>query len=137
MSHRYDCRIRWSDVDAYGHVNNVKFYEYLQEARIAFLMQVNDAGPAGRRGYVVARLDVDYRRPLVFRPEPIAVESWVTRVGRSSYDLRSRVVDGSETFADAHTVMVAFDSLAQQSRPLDNDERVALERELEDGSGQR
>ncbi len=137
MSHRYDCRIRWSDVDAYGHVNNVKFYEYLQEARIAFLMRVNDAGPAGERGYVVARLDVDYRRPLVYHPEPIAVESWVTRVGRSAYDLRSRVVDSSETFADAYTVIVAFDSIAGQSRPLDDDERIALERELEDGAGQR
>jgi acyl-CoA thioester hydrolase len=137
MSHRYDCRIRWSDVDAYGHVNNVKVYEYFQEARIAFLMQVNDGGPAGRRGYVVARLDVDYRRPLVYRPEPLAVESWVTRVGRSSYDLRSCIVDGSETFADARTVIVAFDSVDQRSRPLSDAERLALERALEDESSQR
>ena len=31
---RLPMRVRWSDVDAYGHVNNVKYFEYFQEARI-------------------------------------------------------------------------------------------------------
>ena len=41
---------------------------------------------------VVARIDVDYRRPILFRPEPYAVETWVTRIGTSSYDLACRIV---------------------------------------------
>ena len=31
----YPVHVRFSDVDAYGHVNNVKYFEYFQEARIA------------------------------------------------------------------------------------------------------
>ena len=40
--HVYDCHVRFSDVDVYGHVNNVKYFEYFQEARIAFLMSLGD-----------------------------------------------------------------------------------------------
>ena len=36
--HVYDCQVRFSDVDVYGHVNNVKYFEYYQEARIAFFL---------------------------------------------------------------------------------------------------
>ncbi|MGH3317205.1 MAG: acyl-CoA thioesterase, partial [Nocardioidaceae bacterium] len=43
-AHRYSCRVRWSDVDSYGHVNNVKYFEYFQEARIAFLSHLTHSG---------------------------------------------------------------------------------------------
>ena len=39
---------------------------------------------------VVARIDVDYKRPILFRPEPYVVETWVTRVGTSSFGLACR-----------------------------------------------
>jgi acyl-CoA thioester hydrolase len=130
--HRYDCRIRWSDVDSYGHVNNVKYFEYLQEARIAFLSSLSPGWPQGREGAVLARIHVDYRRPIRFRPEPVVVETWVTRIGRSSYDLGSRIVDDqpelATVFAEARAVIVAYDVEAQRSRPLTERERSALER---------
>lgn len=125
--HRYLCRVRWSDVDFYGHVNNVKYFEYLQEARIAFLLSLTDGWPQDREGYVVARLDVDYRAPILFRTDPIVVESWVSRLGRSSYDLRSRIVDeGGQVFAQAYTVVVAYDADAGGARPLTDSERQLI-----------
>jgi acyl-CoA thioester hydrolase len=30
MPHEYTCHVRFSDVDVYGHVNNVKYFEYYQ-----------------------------------------------------------------------------------------------------------
>jgi acyl-CoA thioester hydrolase len=132
VKHRYDCRIRWSDVDSYGHVNNVKYFEYLQEARIAFLSALSPGWPRGREGAVLARIDVDYRRPIRFRPEPVVVETWVTRIGRSSYDLGSRIIDDqpelATVFAEAQAVIVAYDVEAQRSRPLTAPERSALEK---------
>jgi len=38
--HRYDCYVRFSDVDVYGHVNNVKYFEFYQEARLAFMISL-------------------------------------------------------------------------------------------------
>jgi YbgC/YbaW family acyl-CoA thioester hydrolase len=93
--HVYECHVRFSDVDVYGHVNNVKYFEYYQEARIAFLRSLGGdlLEPGSIERQVVARIDVDYRRPILFRAEPYAVETWVTRVGTSSYDLGCRIVE--------------------------------------------
>jgi acyl-CoA thioester hydrolase len=136
--HVYECHVRFSDVDVYGHVNNVKYFEYFQEARIAFLMSLGDPmldhGAESTMRQVVARIDVEYKRPILFRPEPYAVETWVTRIGTSSYDLACRIVDGDgagTVYSKAEVRLVAFDVSTQRSRPLSDDERSRLEAALE------
>jgi acyl-CoA thioester hydrolase len=127
--HKYECHVRFSDVDAYGHVNNVKYFEYYQEARIAFLMSLLDAEGSTESSMrqVVARIDVDYKRPILFRPEPFTVETWVTRIGSASYDLSSRIVDVEDLlYSKAEVRMVAFDSDTQRSRKLSDLERERL-----------
>ncbi len=130
--HAYDCRVRFSDVDVFGHVNNVKYFEYYQEARLAFLASLGRRIDEPGEGLVVARLDVDYRRPLLFRPEPYVVETWVSRIGTSSFGLASEIVDADEVYSRASAVMVAFDPRAQRSRPLTAEERTRLEAVLDD-----
>ena len=128
--HRYDCRVRFSDVDIYGHVNNVKYFEYYQEARLAFLSSLSDGGTP-EIGLVVARVDVDYRRPILFRSDPYVVESWVTRVGRSSFGIAAEIKDGDQVLSKAEAVMVTFDLDTQASRPLSDVERRRLEAVVE------
>jgi acyl-CoA thioester hydrolase len=129
--HVYECHVRFSDVDVYGHVNNVKYFEYYQEARIAFLRSLTDAEEEPSLRQVVARIDVDYKRPILFRPEPYLVESWVTGIGTSSYALDSRIVDadGAErtVYSTSQVKLVAFDTRSQRSRPLTDVERSRLE----------
>jgi acyl-CoA thioester hydrolase len=132
VTHTYDCRIRWSDIDAYHHVNNVQYVEFFQEARIALMTALgagsSDRGPVG--GFVVARFDITYARPIEFRLEPVAVSSWVTRIGRSSFEVRGAVHDGETVFAASRAVLVGFDPAAGRSRALSGDERTALGRAL-------
>jgi acyl-CoA thioester hydrolase len=129
--HVYECHVRFSDVDVYGHVNNVKYFEYYQEARIAFLRSLIDSEAEPSFRQVVARIDVDYKRPILFRPEPYLVESWVTGIGTSSYDLASRIVDAdgpeSTVYSTSQVKLVAFDTGSQRSRPLTDAERSRLE----------
>jgi acyl-CoA thioester hydrolase len=136
--HAYRCHVRFSDVDVYGHVNNVKYFEYYQEARIDFIRSLAGTvegsqelfDPASTERQVVARIDVDYRRPILFRPEPYLVETWVTRIGTSSYDLACRIVDAPEAtavYSRAEVRLVAFDTGTQRSRPLRDAERRRLE----------
>jgi acyl-CoA thioester hydrolase len=129
--HHYDCHVRFSDVDVYGHVNNVKYFEYYQESRLAFLMSLGRA--EGEQGFslVVARLDVDYKRPILFRPEPYLVESRVSRIGTSSFDVSSEIRDGDVLLSRALATMVTFDQTAQKARPLTEGERSRLEAVLE------
>jgi acyl-CoA thioester hydrolase len=128
-AHRYECQVRFSDVDVYGHVNNVKYFEYFQEARIAFVMSLQDAlfDPSSTKRQVVARIDVDYKRPILFRAEPYEVRTWVTGIGTSSYRLAAEIVDERDTvYSTAEVHMVAFDSATQRSRPLGEHERSLL-----------
>jgi acyl-CoA thioester hydrolase len=132
--HVYRCHVRFSDVDVYGHVNNVKYFEYYQEARIAFILSLDeplfDPARESTMRQVVARIDVDYKRPILFRPEPYAVETWVVGIGTSSYDLGCRIVggQGDETvYSTAQVRLVAFDLATQRSRPLSAAERSRLE----------
>jgi acyl-CoA thioester hydrolase len=129
--HRYQCHVRFSDVDVYGHVNNVKYFEYYQEARIAFVQSLDeplfDPSRESTLRQVVARIDVDYKRPILFRPEPYAVETTVSRIGTSSYDLSCRIVDGDGTlYSRAEVRLVAFDIGTGRSRPLTDVERGHL-----------
>ncbi|MGH3387107.1 MAG: acyl-CoA thioesterase [Nocardioidaceae bacterium] len=127
--HIYPCRVRWSDVDRYGHVNNVKYFEYVQEARVAFMSALAEDTLVDLRGgstFVVARQDVDYKRPILFRSEPYQIETVVTLVGTSSYHLQAEILDGDQLLARARTVVVAFDQQSQRSRPLNEEERTAL-----------
>jgi acyl-CoA thioester hydrolase len=124
--HVFSLHTRFSDVDVYGHVNNVKYFEYYQEARLAFLTSLGRAEEEGRFAVVVARVDVDYKRPILFRTEPYAVESWVTRVGRSSFGLAAQIKDGDTVLSQAEAVLVTFDLTSQAARPLTDSERDRL-----------
>jgi acyl-CoA thioester hydrolase len=129
--HRYDCHVRFSDVDVYGHVNNVKYFEYYQEARIAFIGSMGRGMPDADFGLVVAKVNVDYRRPILFRPAPYVIETWITRVGNSSFDVGSEIRDGDTVLSRAEATMATFDSATQRSRPLTDPERDLLKRALE------
>ena len=122
--HVYECRVRFSDVDVYGHVNNVKYFEYFQEARIAFMTTL---GQGSRFDVVLARVDVDYKRPILFRTEPYVIETRLTDVGTSSFGLAAEIKDGGAVLSAAKAVLVAFDLNTQRARPLTADERNVLQ----------
>ncbi len=134
--HVYPLRVRWSDVDAYRHVNNVKYIEYFQEARIRYLMALRDRGE--QFGPIaVARTDVDYRRPIFFRMTPYEVHSWVSHVGRTSFTVAAEIRDPAmgagdgELLASGRVVLVGFDSTTQRAAELNADQRERLLRELD------
>src|SRR3954447_4011968 len=130
---RYVCPVRFSDVDAYRHVNNVKYFEYYQEARIALITGLgrllSGDGPEDEaRGVVVAQVDVDYRAPMVLREEPYAVGTWVAGVGSSSFVIEGEISDGVAVVSRSRVVMVAFDAAKQRSARLSERQRERLGR---------
>jgi acyl-CoA thioester hydrolase len=124
---RYDLQVRFSDVDVYRHVNNVKYLEYYQEARIAMMARRHAWAPDQRPdGLVLARMEVDYRRPILLRPEPYQVESWVTRVGGSSFTVRAEILDGGAVLSRSRSVVVTVDPGTGRSRRISEDRRDRL-----------
>lgn len=109
----YPVHVRFSDVDVYGHVNNVKYFEYFQEARISGITRMWEG--LDHATIVVAQTDVDYRVPILFRPEPYDARSWVTRIGQRSATIASVVSDGDTVLARARVTVVFFDRATQRS----------------------
>src|SRR2546423_8875569 len=95
MRFGYDCALRWSDMDVYGHVNNARMLTLYEEARVA--MMFTGARSAGvtslEDGVVIARHEVDYLRPVDYG-EPVRIEMWLEEIRVS------RVVVGYELFAE-------------------------------------
>ncbi|MEV5314785.1 MULTISPECIES: thioesterase family protein [unclassified Streptomyces] len=128
MRHIYRCPLRWADMDAYGHVNNVVFLRYLEEARIDFLFRPDKDF---KQGSVVARHEIDYKRQLVHRHEPVDIELWVTEIRAASFTLTYEVKDGDQIYVRASTVIVPFDFEHQRPRRITAEEREFLEEYLE------
>jgi acyl-CoA thioester hydrolase len=122
-------------MDAFGHVNNVVFLRYLEEARIDFMFRLapGDGSPSFSGGSVVARHEIDYVRPLVHRHTPVTVESWVTKIGAASLTIAYEIKDPDVTYVRASTVVVPFDLEAQRPRRITAEERSFLEEYVDDG----
>ncbi len=115
----YPVQVRFSDVDVYGHTNNVKYFEYFQESRIRMFGRLWDGlGEQGRPPpVVVAQIDVDYAVPILFRPEPYDTWSWVSDVGRTSMTIEAVVADGDTVLSRARVVVVFVDPATGQAAP--------------------
>ena len=126
MRHEKRVEIRWSDVDAYLHVNNAVYATYLEECRDEWVDRaLGELGDAW--DFVLARVAIDFRRELRLEDEEVVVSCTLDRIGNSSVTLSEeiRTRDG-ELSAEAEAVLVARDRDLGRSRPLTEAEREAF-----------
>jgi acyl-CoA thioester hydrolase len=117
---------RWNDMDAYGHINNAVYLTYLEEARDRALSQIL-AGVPGDTGYVIVRVEVDYRHELTREDGPVTVSTAFTSLGRSSVRTRESIHGADGTLAiEAVAVLAKFDRETRKSIPWNEDERAAF-----------
>jgi len=136
--HVFMLKPRWSDLDAYNHVNNVTWLEYLQEARVDMLfVHAPDRGAEGlAEGVLVVRAEIDYKRPMVFRQAPYPIEMWVAKVGGASFTVAYEIADddgvgGRMVYGRASTVLAPVDMATGRPRRLSPLEREVLQRFVE------
>ncbi len=120
---------RFSDLDPLGHVNNVVFLDYLQEARLRVFIQINYAEIL-KISQVMAHQSIDFRRPIFYSTEPLTIEVWVSSIGNTSYRMKYRILnEAGELAAEAESVMVCFDN--DTAIPIPDKLRGALQSILE------
>ncbi|MDQ4008855.1 MAG: acyl-CoA thioesterase [Actinomycetota bacterium] len=125
-------------MDSLGHVNNVTYVDYLQEARVDML-SVHAPASGGEElaeGVVVVRHEVEFVAPLVFRPEPVRIETWVSGIRAASFTMRYEILDelpdgGRRVYTRAATVLTPFVFARERPRRIGAEERAVLERFLE------
>jgi len=117
--HRFPIQLRFGDEDSNGHVNNVRYVQFLEEARVRLSLlplpgSGTDSAPETFRSVtaeagvtLVARQEIEYRAPLTYRQEPVWIEIWVSRIGGSSLTYGFRLTDGE---ADTGTVFAVAEA---------------------------
>ena len=146
MRLRVPTQLRWSDLDAYGHVNNARMLSLLEEARIqAFWISddtsehavgastaVLDATPGANTVTLIARQEIEYLAPIPYQRQPVDIELWIGHMGGASLDVCYEVyspvaVEPRVLYTRAVTTIVLVDAASERPRRIDDRERAAWE----------
>ena len=125
-------QVRFTDVDRFGHINNAVYLSYMECARLR-IFQDESLGPsveslAGEgAGIVVGYQEITYRAPIGPNVPRVDVAAWVTRVGRSSFDIAYSIRDGEVECAIASTSIVLVDISTGSPRGLPYRAKEVLE----------
>ncbi|MET8280899.1 thioesterase family protein [Micromonospora sp. NPDC005174] len=141
----YHCTLRWSDLDAYGHVNNSRFLTLYEEARVALMFAGGRAWGVGSfaDGVVIRRHEVDYLRPVDYAlgrataesAPTVRIELWVEEIKASRFTVAYELYDGDVLASRARSVLVPFDLTRQVPRRITVEERDFLLTYAPEGGG--
>jgi acyl-CoA thioester hydrolase len=120
--------IRFSDIDAVGHVNNAIYLTYFEVARFNYWREVTNWN-LRENGIIVGRSEVNYLKPITLEDD-IYCYVRVTRIGNSSFDVMhilTRVtLAGEEICTTGKTVCISYDYKANKSVPIPQKERQRM-----------
>ena len=113
---RIEVQRRFSDLDPLGHVNNVAYHDYLQEARMGLIGEL-DAVVNDDFAQIVVSQEIRHIKPLGYAREPVVIETQVTDLARTSYSIVYRILDElGEVAAEATTRLAVVDPVS--GRPI-------------------
>jgi acyl-CoA thioester hydrolase len=124
--------IRFRDLDALGHVNNVVYLTYVEQARVRYFDEVfGNRHDWDQWGVLLARTEINYLVPLLFKEEAKCGIECVA-IGRKSMEFSFKMfktVDGQEIeVASGVNVLVAFNHTENQSIPVPDVWKNAVEK---------
>lgn len=117
--------MRFSDIDAMGHVNNAVYVTYFEMGRVAILDQVVGSRKLEDIKFVVARAEVDYIRPIVFS-DKVEIGLRVSSIGQSSFTIEYLITANGEPAAKGLTVQVFYDYEKRAKMPVPDDFRARV-----------
>ena len=129
-------KLRWSDLDAYGHVNNAAMLTLLEESRILVFWhgELKVAGVAETASLgadtltLIGRQEVEYLQPIPYGRDPLDIQLWIGRMGGASLDVCYEVCspEGAEphtVYARAASGIVLVDAATMRPRRITDAER--------------
>ena len=112
--HTTELKVRFMDLDALQHVNNARYLNFLEEARLSYSQELlgvfNDIKELN---ILVARIEIDFMLPILFK-ESVKIHTRISKIGNKSFvfdSIITKVSKGKESIAArAFQTLVAFDS---------------------------
>jgi acyl-CoA thioester hydrolase len=121
--------VRYSDLDAQGHVNNAQFASYMEQARLSYIQHL---GLWSGKSFtdlplIVADVHIAYRSPIKLG-QVVVAHVWASHIGNKSLKLEYRLEDQEtrRVFALAETVMVSYDYAGERSVPFSSTQREKI-----------
>jgi thioesterase-3 len=134
MSHETRIKVRGYHLDLYGHVNNARYLEFLEEARWSFFEERGDLPWFLQSGLalVVVNINIDYRYPATMGDE-LAITTSVKTIGNRSTVMHQRVtLAGSDkVVAEADVTFVVFDAKQNKAVTLEGQLKELLQSMLD------
>lgn len=123
--------VRWGDMDAMGHVNNAKYFTFLESARIEMFRDLGLARPMTeeRLGFGLVSASCNFRKQVHY-PATLEIGTRVTKIGNTSFQLQhAYFLEGEATLmADAVSAVVWVDYNAGKGVPIPDEIRALLGR---------
>ena len=129
--HSVHIPIRFMDLDALQHVNNARYLNFLEEARIAYSQELLGIFKTIKElNVLVARVEIDYFRPILYG-QKMKIYTRIAKMGSKSFVFDCAITsnDGKQEFvaAQANQVMVMFNVKAQKSIPISDELRSTIQ----------
>lgn len=120
-------------MDPFAHVSNSVFVSYLEIGRVDYCKRRFNVKDVFDVPFILARIEIDLKKSIEIH-HTVEVQTCVTRIGNSSWDFQSKIVETNTgyIFAIAKTVQVAFDHTTKSSIPIPHNVRVVLEEDLKE-----
>ena len=120
--------LRWGDMDAMAHLNNVQYFRLIEEARIQWFAAFGFSTLPGGEAPILAHASLDFTKAMNY-PATARVRQTVSRLGRSSVDMTLTLTTKEEpetVFATGRTVIVWYDYASGRSAPWPEHVRAVL-----------
>ena len=122
--HKKTFAIAWGDMDALGHVNNARYFDYFQEARIEWLRELNIV-MTDKTGPVVIQVSATFLKPVVY-PATVTLDSSIHSLGTSSMVVDHHLYQNDTLMAHGTSKIVWVDYERSKSIPLPEVLRTVL-----------
>ncbi len=118
---------RWGDMDALGHVNNVKFFTYDESVRLEYFQALMKDDPKfwNEYGLILAHIEADFLAQLKL-PAELELGFRITKMGRTSLKTEAGMFRGDELVAITRGVLVWFDYRSNTPLPLPDAVRAKI-----------
>lgn len=127
--------VRWGDMDAFQHVNNIVYFQYFESARIEYFDRIHAMGHLRETGVgpILASAQCRYRFPVTY-PDTLLVGAKVTDLGADRFTHRYLAVSQvhQKVAAEGNGVVVTFNYQTNQKAPIPDQMRHRIH-ELENG----
>lgn len=128
--------VAWGEMDVFGHVNNIVYFRYFENARIAYLDAIGFRGEAGAAGTgpILASTQCRFRHALTY-PDTVRIGARARDIEADRFTMEYSIVsDGSGRIAaDGNGVVVAYDYVAARKIDIPSAVRARIA-ELESGT---